>query len=277
MKRVNIGCGSVFHPGWINRDVEPFSDAVRARDALRELLFPDSSVDAVYHSHVLEHLRGREGGALLVECARVLRPGGIIRIAVPDLEGIARGYLAALDLARKGGETTGYDWMVLEMTDQLTREASGGEMLEYLRRASPEALEWVRERSGADVAGLAVPGPRRSRSWRALSRSGWRRLRIEVAALCVAAMGGRAWARAFRAGLFRESGEVHRRMYDDFSLARALTEAGFSRPMRKDAGQSEVEGFAADGLEVRDGAVRKPDSLFMEARKPAAQNERERF
>ncbi|MBU1645430.1 MAG: methyltransferase domain-containing protein [Gammaproteobacteria bacterium] len=46
----------------------------------------DASADFVFSSHFLEHLFRREGERLLRECHRVLRPGGIVRIAVPDLE-----------------------------------------------------------------------------------------------------------------------------------------------------------------------------------------------
>ena len=47
--------------------------------------WPDSSVDAVYSSHTLEHFSREDGRRFLTECHRVLRKGGIIRIVVPDL------------------------------------------------------------------------------------------------------------------------------------------------------------------------------------------------
>ncbi len=51
--------------------------------------FPDRSFDVVYHSHVLEHLSKSEASKFLKECSRVLRPQGVLRVVVPDLEEIA--------------------------------------------------------------------------------------------------------------------------------------------------------------------------------------------
>ena len=58
-------------------------------------------------------------------------------------------------------------------------------------------------------------------------------------------------------------------MYDRFSLRRLLTETGFVEAAVTTASDSRIEGFAAYGLDVEAGGqVRKPDSLFVEARKP---------
>ncbi len=53
---------------------------------------PDDSADYLYSSHFLEHLDKRMGHYLLVECYRVLKPGGALRIAAPDLEHAWRMY-----------------------------------------------------------------------------------------------------------------------------------------------------------------------------------------
>lgn len=61
---------------------------------IRKPLPSDSgSVDAIYSSHMIEHLTRDEGERFLRECYRVLRPGGNIRVVVPDLEGVVRKYL----------------------------------------------------------------------------------------------------------------------------------------------------------------------------------------
>jgi SAM-dependent methyltransferase len=54
-------------------------------DLARSVPFPDQSVDVVYSSHFLEHLFRQDALCLLREAWRVLRPGGVIRVAVPDL------------------------------------------------------------------------------------------------------------------------------------------------------------------------------------------------
>jgi SAM-dependent methyltransferase len=55
---------------------------------------PSACADYVYSSHFLEHLSKRHGARLLAEAFRVLRPGGIIRIAVPDLQQMIDAYQA---------------------------------------------------------------------------------------------------------------------------------------------------------------------------------------
>ena len=106
--KLNLGCGDRVVEGWTNVDYSlgarlmkvPFFKAVNKRlrifnvdwdarivlhDLTRPLPWPDSSVDVVYSSHTLEHFSKEDGRAFLTECHRVLRPGGIIRILVPDL------------------------------------------------------------------------------------------------------------------------------------------------------------------------------------------------
>lgn len=68
---------------------------------------------------------------------------------------------------------------------------------------------------------------------------------------------------------FLQSGELHKWMYDRFSLARLLENAGFIAVRQCSAQESTIPRFREYLLdETVDGPVRKPDSLFMEARKP---------
>src|SRR5262245_1221859 len=90
---LNIGCGARFHPAWINLDLAPQHPSILQHDVTLPLPFPAEGFDAVYHAHVLEHLPRERARFCLSECARVLRPGGILRVVVPDLEQIARLYL----------------------------------------------------------------------------------------------------------------------------------------------------------------------------------------
>src|SRR5437016_2546203 len=58
---------------------------IRWADACKRIPSPDQSLDMVYSSHVLEHLDLQEAERFLGKIHRVLRPGGIVRLAVPDL------------------------------------------------------------------------------------------------------------------------------------------------------------------------------------------------
>ena len=125
---LNLGCGQRFHPDWVNLDLRPGGSSVQKWDLRKDLPFADESFDVVYHSHVLEHFSRAEALELLVRCRRVLRPDGVIRVVVPDLERIARAYLEALDKSLAGSTESQerYNWIVLEMYDQAVREAPGG-------------------------------------------------------------------------------------------------------------------------------------------------------
>jgi len=62
-------------------------------DATRKIPLPDRSASAVYSSHMFEHLDRAEVASFLAEAQRVLAPGGILRLAVPDLWRLARRYV----------------------------------------------------------------------------------------------------------------------------------------------------------------------------------------
>lgn len=57
----------------------------------------DGSAEVVYSSHMLEHLDREEARVFLGECHRVLRPGGVLRLAVPDLQMLVANYLSSGD------------------------------------------------------------------------------------------------------------------------------------------------------------------------------------
>jgi ubiquinone/menaquinone biosynthesis C-methylase UbiE len=65
------------------------------------LPFQSDTISAIYGSHVLEHLYQTDAQRLLLECKRVLKPGGVIRMVVPDLHAMAVDYLQA-----KNGNST---------------------------------------------------------------------------------------------------------------------------------------------------------------------------
>jgi SAM-dependent methyltransferase len=121
--RVNVGCGSSPTAGWVNLDNSPsialsrvpgfvlgafaklgvlepgrlaVVDAARRfeirRASATDLPFQAGTVDVVYSSHMLEHLDRLEAHAFLLEAFRVLRPGGWVRITVPDLQRYVREY-----------------------------------------------------------------------------------------------------------------------------------------------------------------------------------------
>src|SRR5690349_21176406 len=96
---LNLGCGASFHSSWANVDVVARDPTVICHDLRNPLPFAAGAFEVVYHSHVLEHLSREQARFLIAECFRVLRPGGFLRVAVPDLETICRLYLTHLEAA----------------------------------------------------------------------------------------------------------------------------------------------------------------------------------
>jgi len=79
MKNLNLGCGELAKKGWINLDIDkaPNVDVVWDLNK-RPYPFEDNSIDEIYSSCVLEHLKNL--GIFAEECFRILKPGGKIRI-----------------------------------------------------------------------------------------------------------------------------------------------------------------------------------------------------
>ena len=113
----------------------------------------------VYHSHLLEHFSKCDARKLLKECFRVLKTGGVIRIAVPDLEKIAREYLRNLEAALQGNEnaTKNYEWILLELYDQTVRNEPGGEMAKFLFQKRLPNEDYIVERIGEEVRSIRNP------------------------------------------------------------------------------------------------------------------------
>lgn len=88
--RLQIGCGANLLPGWLNTDRGAHAAGATHLDAARPFPLPAASFDHVFCEHLIEHLDRERGAAMLAECARVLRPGGRIRVSTPDLTVIAK-------------------------------------------------------------------------------------------------------------------------------------------------------------------------------------------
>lgn len=104
--KLHLGCGSVRLPGYINIDLVE-SDAVDVVMDVRHLTYEDNSVDLIYASHVLDHVSRHEVDDVLREWYRVLKKGGLLRVAVSDFEVTVKLYLAGIRLERLWGSIVG--------------------------------------------------------------------------------------------------------------------------------------------------------------------------
>ena len=85
---------------------DAMSDNIVVHDLRKGIPAESNSVDAVYHSHTLEHIDRAEVHGLMSEVLRVLKPGGIHRIVVPDLERLVRAYLEDLEAGSDSHDDT---------------------------------------------------------------------------------------------------------------------------------------------------------------------------
>lgn len=270
--RVNLGCGRRRSPGWLNFDLFRAPDVIY-HDLRQRLPLADSTVDVVYHSHVLEHFSRREGLSFLRECYRILKKGGVIRVVVPDLEGIVRAYLSEVDRLRLSSShaSATHSWLVIELYDQVVRSHSGGDMAEAFRTTDPVLRDFIIARLGTEARAVidSQSGPPTAPNKHSISfgtrqiKSLLTRLRFRLASWFIGLP-----TRVLYEASFRETGENHRWMYDEFSLRAALASAGFSHASRVRADESGVEGWTSFLLDTEpNGSVYKPDSLFIEAYK----------
>jgi SAM-dependent methyltransferase len=277
MKLLNFGCGATFHEDWDNIDLVSFAPAVRAHDIRKNLPYVDEYFDACYSSHTIEHMKKHEAISVIDECYRILKPQGIIRIVVPDLESQVRAYLNVLDRVTAGDKSAAadYDWMIIEVLDQLIRSTSGGEMGSYLTNPQLTApdKDFIRNRIGATAQSYWQTESPQSKSLAqkiSSKKLSWfvERARNSLLELLVTIVGGNDAKQSLREGLFRNSGEIHRWMYDRYSLQRLLEHSGFVNIQVCHANESAIPNFNKYNLDLLEGRVRKPDSLFMEAFKP---------
>ena len=88
IRKLQIGAGGNILDGWLNTDVYPSVSGVVYLDATKPFPLRDGTLDYIFGEHQIEHLTYDEGLFMLRECWRVLKHGGRIRIATPDLEAV---------------------------------------------------------------------------------------------------------------------------------------------------------------------------------------------
>lgn len=270
---INLGCGNHFHEDWVNVDFLVTGKDVIAHNLNQGIPFQDNYFDVVYHSHVLEHFAKKDAGAFLSECYRVLKKDGIIRVAVPDLEQIINEYQKQLPAAVTGQEKSvlNYDWIMLELFDQTVRNVSGGEMAEFIYQEKLGNEEYIFKRIGLEGKNLRrdyLNHKGNSGAPNESKKSLKQKIRSKLKKYLVKRIFREKYEiieNYLKIGKFRQSGEIHQWMYDRYSLSLILHQNGFRNIEVKTAYESQIPEFSKFNLDVVDGEIRKPDSIFIEA------------
>lgn len=281
-KYINLACGPVFidSPVWANFDFVAAS-GVQQADLLGRLPLSDNSTQLVYSSHFLEHIPKPQVADFLSECLRVLKPGGVLRLVLPDLQNMARTYLQLRD----DGKHDKADFLVLEMIDQCVRRQSGGELGKYYRLLQEQTKgfamasgddnvmhNFIRHRTGEQIGASDQSKPaggwgEGATQFKRLLRAVPRRLQRYWIQVVLQALPS-----AFRAQNVSLAGvgEKHHWLWDFHQLQQALEVVGFISVERRSADSSAIADFPFSPLDLdADGKPRKgAESMYIEANKP---------
>lgn len=93
VRRLNWGCGTDPSPGWINSDRKDGPGIDLSCDILQGLPLESDTIDYAVSIHALPEVPLEHLTPALTELRRVLRPGGVLRLALPDLTMGVRAYL----------------------------------------------------------------------------------------------------------------------------------------------------------------------------------------
>ncbi len=169
-------------------------DDIRVHDLRRGIPWPASSVDAVYSSHVLEHIDRCHAESFAREMYRVLKPGGVVRIVVPDLALLVDAYRQSTDVTREGGRTPAeHEETVGRLFEQMVRRESAAttEQRHAALRVAERAIRGDARRRGethqwmydeltlsALLVGVGFSGPRRT-DHRTSTIAGWTEIDLD--------------------------------------------------------------------------------------------------
>lgn len=160
MLMLNLGCGAIRPEGWQNIDsslnahlqkipvigklVPKFFKSVSydSKNLIymnlnKRWKYDDNSVDIAYSSHTMEHLTLRSADLFLKEAFRCLKPGGVIRIVVPDLYKICKRYIDEYETTTDGDPTKFVMWAI-----NMHREGQYGSKIGYVKKRIYENQGW---------------------------------------------------------------------------------------------------------------------------------------
>jgi predicted SAM-dependent methyltransferase len=267
-KLLNLACGAKVSKvgNWVNVDYASPLDNVLKMNILDGLNFSDNSFDVVYTAQFIEHLTLKEAEKILHEIHRVLKPGGVLRIVTPDLEELSRSYLQYLDKLKNefnADDEKKYEWIRIELFDQIVRDYSGGEMNKFVKKCDENMKKYLLERIGYTFSTFSQP-TKNNKKYTSLTDL----LNIipRVGKKIVRTILENVVSKSSRIGRFRQSGEVHRYMHDVYSLTHLLESQGFSSITKIDPYTSAISDWDKYELDVINGQPDGPFALYVEAK-----------
>lgn len=148
IKKLHLGCADKIIPGFINIDFRNLQGIDVCCDVTRLSPFENDSIDLIYACHVLEHIPRPKTFNTLLEWNRVLKPGGLLRLAVPDWESTVEIFRRTVDYenllnwiygGREYGENVHYRQFTFSGLKTLLIEAGFKRVLRYDWRRTEHA------------------------------------------------------------------------------------------------------------------------------------------
>jgi len=268
MRYINLACGNIYirSDDWENCDFAPESKHIRRVNLLNKFPYDDNKFDLIYSSHYVEHIPKLNIDFFLRECLRILAPGGLLRLVLPDFESIAREYLRNIDT----GSFKKAEFNIVEMIDQCVRTKPGGELNDWYRIASndEELRNYISARTGKDFSKKIDLNFNMLKRWKKFT---FRKFKQYLEQKMVFALINLfpAWFKTFHLSK-TSTGEKHLWMYDFHSLSKVLYSIGFRDIVQLTATESTFHEFPIFPLDVdQEGKSRKgSESMYIEARKP---------
>ena len=275
-KKLNLACGKSYikQNDWINIDYIPIDNNVVRANLLDELPFEADSIYLVYSSHFLEHIPKSQVVLFLSECFRIIQPGGVIRLVLPDFEKLCSEYLEQLHK----GNFEKANFCVTEIVDQCVRQQSGGDlkslyqhygsnphdnedMIQYIKACNGETLEESPDQDNINQKFLNL-----AKNPNLLYKKLTYKLEKFWIHFLVSFL-----PKNFRQQnvSFANTGERHQWLWDFTQLKHFLELVGFEKVNRYDYKTSQVDNFSFS-LDVDSfGFPRKGwESMYVEAQKP---------
>ena len=271
LKYLNVGCGTVIvnSPEWMNLDINSSHEGV-LDSTLSELLEGGfaGKFQAVYCSHLIEHLTRNDLLNFLSDCSQLLQSGGGIRLVTPDFDSIITNYseeLMAGNIDRSAFEKL----LLLEQCVRLQPSGSYRGDIKELVKSSPSLADYISERTGDSPAGMkrySFVGKKNKSVFARLSRA---RLRFSKKLR-------RQYLRALKVILpaslkdnvaLTDAGERHQWIYSFFELELIGRNLGFAKVEKVDGYETKI--FNRDHVQVldlnSDGGLRKgTHSMYVE-------------
>ncbi len=268
MRYLNLACGNIYikSNNWENCDFAPESKHVRRVNLLKKFPYNDNLFDLVYSSHYIEHVPKLSIDFFLSECIRVLVPGGLLRLVLPDFESITREYLKNIDT----GSFKNAEFNIVEMVDQCVRTKPGGELNDWYRMAGndEQLRNYISTRTGKDFSKKIDLNVNKLTRWKKFTFPKFKQYLEQKMVFALINLFP-AWFKTFHVSK-TSTGEKHLWIYDFHLLSKMLYSIGFRDIVKLTATESTDQGFPIYPLDIdQEGKSRKgSESMYIEARKP---------